>query len=373
MTTDTRILSSAVLVTGANGLIGEQVAAGIRGFKPAEPGLEVIGLDLEPPQQPVSQQNPGALTEFFQGDVTDEDSLRQALLEIRERTGGHLTSVIHLAAYYDFSGEPSPLYNTVTVEGTRRLLTLLRELRFDVEQFVFSSSLLVMQPEEHGHSMSEYSPTEAEWAYPQSKLDAEQVIQETHGDIPVVILRIAGVYDEQCHSLPISQQISRIHEKQLQSHLYPGDPSHGQAFVHVKDLVSCICQVITSRKSLSSEELFLIAEPDVMSYGELQNAIGEELFGQEWTTLRIPKAVAKAGAWVIDRMSTGDDKPFIKPFMIDLADDHYQPNISHARSRLNWEPRERLRDTLPEMLRFLQENPQEFYAVNKLGEPAGTR
>src|SRR5690606_40589583 len=132
---------------------------------------------------------------------------------VRYRYGSQLASVIHLADYYDFSGEPSPLYDELTVEGSRRLLRELRDQDFQVEQFVFSSSLLGMQPEEEEGRLTESSPTEAEWAYPQSKLRAEQVIQEERGPIPAVILRIAGVYDDQCHSLPVSQQIARIYEK----------------------------------------------------------------------------------------------------------------------------------------------------------------
>src|SRR5690606_18425788 len=98
-----------------------------------------------------------------------------------------------------------------------RLLNAL--MSFDVEQFVFSSSILVMQPvEEEYEIISEKSPTEGNWDYPRSKLEAEQVLMNEHGNIPVVILRIAGVYDDACHSIPIAQQISRIYEKKLESY-----------------------------------------------------------------------------------------------------------------------------------------------------------
>jgi nucleoside-diphosphate-sugar epimerase len=83
--------------------------------------------------------------------------------------------VIHLAAYYDFSGEPSPLYRTLTVEGTRRLLRALQQ--FKVEQFVFSSTLLVMKPVEQDEVNTERSVTENEeemWDYPRSKIEAER-------------------------------------------------------------------------------------------------------------------------------------------------------------------------------------------------------
>ncbi len=48
-------------------------------------------------------------------------------------------------------------------------------------------------------------------------------------------------------------------------------------------------------------EVFLVAEPDVMSYEELQDRIGKLLHGSEWPTIRIPKSTAKgrdAGKWM---------------------------------------------------------------------------
>lgn len=85
-----------------------------------------------------------------------------------------------------------------------------------------------------------------------------------------------------------------------------------------------------------------------MSYGEAQDIIGEELHGREWPTIRVPKPIAKAGAWVEDKLASEEDEAFIKPWMVDLADDHYPVAIDHARSVLDWHPKRRLRDTLRE-------------------------
>lgn len=348
---------NTILITGSSGLIGTRLARHL------EHDHVLVGLDV------CSSEDADAPVHHFDADLTDDESVRNGLAAVKRRHGEHLAAVIHLAAYYDFSGEPSPLYEQLTVEGTRRLLRELQNQRFTVEQFVFSSSLLVMRPDEHGRKLSELSATEAEWAYPQSKLDAEAVIREEHGHIPYVILRIAGVYDEHCHSLPISQQIARINERQLESHVFPGDMSHGQALVHLDDLADCIRKVVDNRSSLSGQDLFLVAEPDVMSYGELQDRIGELIHGQEWTTIRIPKAVAKVGAYVQQKLSDEGDQPFIKPWMIDLADDQYLANIAHARVKLGWNPKNRLRETLPAMIDFLLSDPRQFYEIHELPMP----
>jgi nucleoside-diphosphate-sugar epimerase len=121
-----------VLLTGSNGLIGSALA---RRFKDE---FTVIGLDLgeQKPASPVAA--------FFGVDLTSDASVEDAVARVRERSGSQLASVIHLAAYYDFSGEPSPLYEQVTIQGTGRLLRALRP--FTVEQFLFSSTLLVHAP-----------------------------------------------------------------------------------------------------------------------------------------------------------------------------------------------------------------------------------
>jgi len=343
-----------VLITGSSGLIGSRVSDRLAAT------YQVIGLDVKPPLD----AGPGA---FVECDLTQTESVADSMKAVKRQFGDRLASVLHLAAYYDFSGEPSPLYDTLTVEGTRRLLMALQD--FHVEQFVFSSSLLVMKPVEEGEVVTETSPVEAAWDYPESKIEAEQVIRETHGDTPVVILRMAGVYDEDCHSVPIAQHISRIHQKQFESYFFPGDADHGQAFVHLDDLVDCFDKTIERRHELGPYEVLLVAEPDLMSYAELQDRLGELLHGQEWPTIRIPKVVAKAGAWVQEKLADEEEPTFIKPWMVDLADQHYPVAIDRARQKLGWEPRRRLRTTIDEMVRRLKGNPAAWYQENNLPPP----
>ena len=344
-----------ILVTGSTGLIGTRV---LRAFSSS---FEVVGLDLKQPETII------AGTRFVECDLTKDESVVQALDKVRREHGDRLDSVIHLAAFYDFSGEPSDMYRKLTVEGTFRLLKELKQ--FQTEQFVFSSSLLVLEPvEDEDEKLTEFSPLEDEpWDYPRSKIEAEQLIRQERGDIPTVILRIAGVYDEDCHSIPIAQHISRIYEKKFESYFFPGDSDHGQAFVHLDDLINCFQKVVELRGELKNE-IFLIAEPDVMSYAELQDTLGELIHGKEWPTIRIPKVMAKLGAWAQEKVA-GEEETFIKPWMVDLADAHYPVAIGHARERLGWEPKRRLRNTLQEIIKRLQEDPRKWYELNGLPWP----
>jgi nucleoside-diphosphate-sugar epimerase len=299
-------------------------------------------------------------------DLSSDESVRAGFEAVRQKYGRTLASVIHLAAYYDFSGKPSPKYEEITVRGTERVL---RELQnFEVQQLVFSSTMLVHAPCQPGERISEKSPLAPKWDYPESKIKTERLISAQRGGIPTIILRIAGVYDDHCRSIPIARQMQRIYERQFVGHLFPGDTSHGQSFVHVDDLVDALERVIERRKQLPAGTTLLIGEPEAVPYEELQQEFSDLLHHEPWTTRHIPKPLAKAGAWLQDHLPA-QQEAFIKPWMIDLADEHYALDISRARELLGWEPKRSLRTSLPAMAKALHADPATWYKENKLEMP----
>lgn len=339
-----------VLVTGSSGLIGYSLCQLLA------KNYQVVGFDRDGYPYPPPQ------AECVCVDLSSDRSVKCAFERVRYAYGERIASVIHLAAYYSFSGEPSPLYEKITVRGTERML---RELQnFEVEQFVFSSTELVHAATVPGRPINEDSPLDPKWDYPKSKVETEKLIHEKRGQIPAVILRIAGVYTDQCESIPLAHQIQRICERQITSKLYPGDISHGQAFIHLDDLLDALRRTIERRKELPADTTIIIGEPETLSYDELQRTLGRLIHGEEWETREIPKALAKTGAWLEDAVPFHD--AFIKPWMIDLADEHYELDITRARQLLGWEPKHSLRNTLPKMVAALKADPEAFYCENKL-------
>ncbi|AKD05926.1 nucleoside-diphosphate sugar epimerase [Pontibacter korlensis] len=337
-----------VLVTGSSGLIGSHLTAQL------QDKYQVIGLDK------VGDPTPSPKVENINFDITSEESIAKALERVKNAYGDRIASVIHLAAYYDFSGAPSPLYEEVTVKGTQKFLKALQ--KYKVDQFVFSSTNLIYKPTEPGQKIAEDCPLQPNWDYPESKVDTEEIIREERKGIPAVILRLAGVYDEQGDSIPIVHQIQRIYEKDFTSHLFSGDTSHGNVFLHLEDLIDALLKTVEKRNELPEEIYINIGEPETPSYLAIQDTIGLQLYGEEWTTLEIPKPVAKAGAWI--RNQVGD--PFIKPWMIDRSDEHYELDISRARDLLGWQPQHKILDTIPAMIQNLKADPVAWYKKNKL-------
>jgi len=326
-----------VLVTGSSGFIGSALINKLAGR------FALVGFDR------IASRTPPPAAECVCIDLTHEDGLESAFERVRIAYGERIASVVHLAAYYDLSGEPSPLYEQITVRGTERLLAGLQE--FQVEQFIFSSTMLVHAPTEPGQRINEESPIDPRWPYTLSKVETEALIREKHGDIPIVLVRLAGVYDDRGHSAFIAQQISRIYERQLLSHLYPGDIRRGQPFVHLDDVTEVFGRLVDKRRELPKELTLLIGESETLSYDEIQRLVGHLVHGEEWETREIPKPVAKTGTWLEDEVL--DEEPFIKPWMVDSADDHYALDTSRARTVLGWEAKRSLRETLPKMIAAL--------------------
>ena len=340
-----------VLVTGSSGYLGGAI------IRRLADKYRLVGLDRPGGPTPPSPAQP------IDVDLGNEKSVREALENVRKQFGGRIASVIHLAAYYDVSGDPNPLYDKITVQGTRRLIDALQE--FEVDQFIFASTMLVHRPTDMpDETIDEDWPIDPQWAYPESKVKAERLLRKKHGGIPVVLLRIAGVYDDIGHSPFVAQQISRIYEHRLTAHLYPGMLCANQSFVHLDDLTEAVARLIERRGDLPAELPLLVGEPEALGYEEVQNIIGCALHGEEWTTIRIPQPIARAGAWLQEEV-LGEDG-FIKPWMVEASNDHYILDIGRARSLLDWEPQHKLRDTLPKMIAALKRDPTGWYKENKL-------
>jgi 2-alkyl-3-oxoalkanoate reductase len=340
-----------VLVTGGSGMLGRALANRLH------EEYAVVGLDVVEPPSDVP------FDDVHYMDVKSPMSTRYTLRRIREEHGSELAAVVHLAAYYDFSGEESPLYDEITVGGTRRLLKMLED--FDVGRFVFSSTMLVHAPVKPGQKIREDSPLEARWAYPKSKLETEQLIEAHEPPIPYTLLRIAGVYTGFGKQPTLTHQIERIYEQEFKSFFFPGDSDAGQSMVHIDDAVEAIARTVERREQLPDGPI-LIGEPEPLSYAELQDRIGTLIWGEEWPTMRVPGVLAKAAAWLEDKAS---DDAFIKPYMIALADDHYALDISRARQWLGWEPEHRLEDDLPGIIETLKSYPVAWQHANGLLEP----
>ena len=214
-----------VLITGAAGNLGRSVAAALLCR------YRVVGLDRQ--AQMIALEDGSDSYPVIAVDLGADDSVQLAMHAFRDAHGPRIASVVHLAAYFDFTGEDNPLYQSVNVDGTQRLLRALQG--FEVTQFLYPSTMLVHAPCRPGERIDEIQPLAPAWAYPKSKAAAEAVLRAERGHIASVTLRLAGVYDTHSMVPTLAQQMARIYERDLQSHLYAGSMLVGQSALHRED------------------------------------------------------------------------------------------------------------------------------------------
>ncbi|MBA2728699.1 MAG: NAD(P)-dependent oxidoreductase [Parachlamydiaceae bacterium] len=338
-----------VLITGANGRIGKRL------IKKFADSFTIIATDNEAPEE-VEFEN------YFQMDVTE--SIEQCLEKIKEKFGSKIDSVIHLAAYYSFADQDWKKYQDITIEGTKKLIRNFKK-HFQLKQFIFSSTLLVYEQCKLGEKIAEDSPLKPGWEYPRSKVITEQSLHDENEDIHLVIFRIAGCYDDYCNSIPISQQISRIYEKQFRKQFFSGNIDHGNSFLHLDDLAEAFFSAVQKREDLPHEVVIILGEPKSYSYDSLQRKLGKLILHKEFSTYSVPKFFAKTVVWIENHLPFYPT-PFIQPWMIDIADAHYEVDITLAKNLLDWSPKRDLYETLPLMVQALKKDPVQWYKNHKL-------
>ncbi|KTC84083.1 vitamin K epoxide reductase family protein [Legionella brunensis] len=345
-----------VIITGSAGKIGRALTRALKNT------YKVIGFDKEKD------------TCEIPCDITSENSVVLALKLFKEKYGSKIAAVIHLAAYFDFTGDESPLYKSVNVDGTKNLLMGLQD--FEVDRFIYSSTILVHKPCSVGETINEDHLLGPKWVYPKSKAKAEEIIASHHGKIPYLILRLAGLYDDVTCVPTLANQIARTYERDMKSHLYAGNVKAGQPFIHHEDLIRIFKKALLYRNKLAEEEIILAGEPKTISYEKLQRHITQLIHSESLALYAVPPPIAKAGAWlenqaeplIPDDFDQGE-KNFVRPFMIDLASDHYALDVSKARKILRWEPKHTIEETLPKMVEALKVDPESWYEENGLTKP----
>ena len=353
-------LRPLVLITGAGGNLGQTLAVSLGN------GYRVVGLDRKPQQTPFP---------ILQADFATAASIELALHKLREAFGARVASVVHLVAYFDFSNADDPRYRSVNVDGTRHLLRALQA--FEVEQFVYASTMLVHAPCRPGERINESQPIDPRWAYPRSKAAAEEAVRQEHGRIPYVNLRLAGVYDDRSLVPTMAQQFARIYERDMQSYFYSGSTLVGQAMLHRDDMLDAFRRTIDRRNALPDETAILVGEADAIGYDALQDRLGALMHGvDDWPTMQVPKPLAAAGLWAQTRLEPvipdAIDKgqaPFVRPFMAEMADDHYALDTRRARDLLGWEPHHNFKDELPGLVHSLKDDPPGWYRRNGVTPP----
>jgi nucleoside-diphosphate-sugar epimerase len=169
-----------VFITGSTGFIGSRLA-----LKCHELGHDIVALgQLNTP-----------IEEFRTKDLREKGVEIQSIpLDAKEGLAAALTDcdvVYHLAAAQHEANVPDEYFRQVNVEGTRNMLDASVEA--GVKRFVHGSTIGIYGSALDG-KIDEDSPARPDNIYGVTKLEAEKLVLEHLGHLPVTVIRISETY-----------------------------------------------------------------------------------------------------------------------------------------------------------------------------------
>lgn len=257
-----------VFVTGANGFIGSHLVAAL-----LERGHEVTALVRATSDiRSLADLFPRYGTRFrlVVGDVRRPEAFESALERVEY--------VYHLAAV--LAGTTRAEFFGSNVEGTRRLLEVVRRQRTDAfRRFFFTSSLAAAGPSADGKPIDESAPPRPVSWYGESKRDAEDVVNGFGAEgLPVTIARPSGVFGEGERLLAEGT----FHLVKLGLRPKAGFASRRVSFVYIGDLVPGIIAAAESPATVGKTYFF--SNPSPYGEREVMTAIADGL----GTSIRLP-------------------------------------------------------------------------------------
>ena len=308
-----------LLVTGGTGFIGSHLAEQGRRL-----GAEVVVLGLT--DRPEEQANVELLrrqgVEVVAGSITDAELCGTAVRGA--------THVFHLAVAMREGAKSDEFFETVNLDGTRRLLEA--SARGGVRRFVYCSTIGI-----YGHRAPgitrEDSPLAPGNIYERTKVLAERLVRDfgARRSLPYTILRPADVYG------PRDQRLLKLF-KGVSAGRFPffGSGAGRRHMIYVDDVVSGFFRACETDRALG--ESFILAGPKACTLRELvaevQAATGSRRYG-----MRLPLKPMLGVAAVVEDLSRkiGVEPPIYRRRM-DFFWSDSEFDTTRARQGLDWAP-----------------------------------
>ncbi len=280
-----------ILVTGATGYIGHQLALTLAGLGNS---VHILVRNLNSPNIPRHDN-----IIVFAGDITDRSSIRNAMRGCIQ--------VFHTAAIVKIFAKDPDVFYKVNVEGTRNLLA--EALDLGIKKFVYTSSCGVM-----GSSVckpkSENDPrtTAFDNDYEFTKFLAENLVKEyVHKGLFTVIVSLSKVYGPGIETHPIS--VNRIIHNFIKGKLtlIPNPGTLETNYCFINDVVEGHILVMT--KGIGGEKYILGGEN--ISYEDLFRSI-RSLSGTKARLIMAPKLLVQIWSllqWIQYKLTSKE--PFV--------------------------------------------------------------
>lgn len=333
-----------ILVTGASGFIGRHLLAALKDC------AVVLG---------VARRSPGAVgipmhsnIQWLPADVSDRVSLRRVFDQVLQ--GGGADVVIHLAGYYDFTGEDNSLYRTTNVEGTENVLEQCRRLPA-LRRFIFASSLTVSDFPPPGERLDEESPRNADFPYGESKRLGEEAVARASRHFPCTIFRSAAVFSDWCEYAPLYAFLRTWLGSGWKARIIGGRGRSAIPYLHIHDMVAFLRRLIQLADSLPRLGTYVASVEECCSHLSLYTIATRYFYGHTPPPRHMPRLLARLGVRLLDLLGRlVRRRPFERPWMMRYIDQRMPVDAGRTRQQLGWRPTPRY--DIRRRLLFLVEN-----------------
>lgn len=298
------MINQNVLVTGANGFVGQSVCPHLVDAK-----FSVRKAIRRKTENPVMQEDCQIV-----GDINANTDWSQALVG--------MDSVVHLAArahvVNDFVTDPLSEYRKINVEGTVNLAR--QAVKAKVRRFIFVSSVKVNGERTEGKSFTENDNPKPEDAYGISKFEAEQALRQIaeETNLELVILRPPLIYGAAV----------KANFYQLLNTVYKGMPlplgkiKNQRSLLYVNAFADAIKACLVQPNAIG--KTFLVSDEKSLSTPDLITTLGESL-QRPARLLNVPVSWMKLGCKILGKAAA------IEKLTSSLVIDD-----SKIRQELNW-------------------------------------
>jgi nucleoside-diphosphate-sugar epimerase len=320
---------AAVVVTGANGLLGRVLVQRL-----LERG-ERIRLFVRRAPPPEFREHP--LVDVVFGDLGDPSAVARSL--------ANATTVFHCGAAM-FG--PWPAHASGTIEGTRNVLASC--VAYGVKKLVYVSSLAVLHTSAlSGMVVTESSPLEPRpeerGAYSRAKVQAEALVRAAAAEkqLHAVILRPGHIWTEAGPLLSpaVGMRVGRLL-------LMLGDPSLLLPLVHVDDVVSAL--LLARDTDVAPGTVFHLVDDDPIPREELAR-LYRDAREPDLRIVPIPLVLATTVAGLLNGLTRALGRPIgPSPYRLRAGVTSLRVDSTKAFRELGWRPRVKSRTALQTVL-----------------------
>ena len=345
----------SIIITGASGFIGRHLLDDLkqefRIFAIARRSQRECGAPVHPN------------IAWMRVDIGDYKALKGAFREIK--TAGGASFLIHLAAYYDFTGVHSPEYQRTNIDGTRYLLELAEPL--GLQRLIFASSVAACAFPDTGKAISESTPPNGDHIYAWSKRIGESMVQDIAERIPTCIVRFGAVFSDWCEYPPLYIFLNTWLSQSWRARILAGSGNSAIPYIHIRDIVRFLRQLIVHQPNLRTGEVLIASTPASTTHMRLFELASRYWFGDSKKPILIPTILSALGLYAINWLGALKGKlPFERPWMWRYIDKQLNIDPSKTFNSLQWQPTPglHLERRLPFLIERIKSEPLEWHARN---------